>query len=95
MEELHDRALLAAAAASGYLARRDVWQLGLSNAPVDAALGRALWLGGRRDEAMPHLERAFGRCDRFASILLLTRANLLYGRAQEDRGERRRACEGG
>ena len=61
--------------------------------PVDAALGRALWLGGKRDEAMPHLARTFTRCDRFPTIFLMTRTSLLYGRALEERGNRGGACE--
>jgi serine/threonine-protein kinase len=61
--------------------------------PVDAALGQALWLGGQRDEAMPHLTRAFTRCDRFPAIFQMTRASLLYGRALEALGDRSRACE--
>lgn len=61
--------------------------------PVDAALGSALWLGGKRDEALPHLARTFARCDGFPTLFLVTRTSLLYGRALEERGDRAGACE--
>jgi serine/threonine-protein kinase len=61
--------------------------------PVDTALGQMLWLGGKRDEAMPHLARTFTRCDRFPAIFQMTRAGLFYGHALEERGDQGGACE--
>lgn len=65
----------------------------ISASTLDEDLGRALWLGGKRDEALPHLERAFTRCERLPRIMQATRADLFFGRALEERGDRGRACE--
>ncbi|MDI1448656.1 serine/threonine-protein kinase [Polyangium sp. 6x1] len=60
---------------------------------VDEDLGRAFWLAGKKDEALPYMERAFKRCDRFHHVLSALRADLLYGRALEARGDTAFACD--
>lgn len=65
----------------------------LLDGSLDAALGRALWLGGKKHEALPHLARTFARCDGLPSIFTATRSSLLFGRALEERGDRGRACD--
>jgi serine/threonine-protein kinase len=60
---------------------------------IDEELGRALWLGGKRDEALPYLERSWKRCDVFLGLPAKMRTNLFFGRVLEERGARARACE--
>jgi tetratricopeptide (TPR) repeat protein len=60
--------------------------------PLDAALGRAFWLGGKHSEAMKYLERTFERCDRVPSIFVTMRSALLYGRALEEQRNKEKAC---
>ncbi|HEU4408629.1 MAG TPA: protein kinase [Polyangiaceae bacterium] len=59
---------------------------------MDESAGRALWLGGKLDEALPYLKQSFERCDQFSTILSAMRTKFLYGQALEKHGEREEAC---
>ncbi|MFS8066886.1 MAG: hypothetical protein ACMG6S_10995, partial [Byssovorax sp.] len=79
-------------AAEALAARPEGARWPIFHQPLDASLGRALWLGGQRDAALPHLSRTFTRCDRFPTLFATARSDLLFARALEDQGERGRAC---
>ncbi|HEY8072462.1 MAG TPA: serine/threonine-protein kinase [Labilithrix sp.] len=59
----------------------------------EAAAGRVYLLAGHVDEAIAHLERAASACDVFDSTLDHVRASLDLGRAREQKGDRKGACD--
>jgi serine/threonine-protein kinase len=59
---------------------------------LDAPIGRALWLGGRRDEGRARLERATRSCRALEHPFEWMGAWLWLGRAREEAGDKAGAC---
>jgi tetratricopeptide (TPR) repeat protein len=58
----------------------------------DFILGKAYFLAGRSDEALPYLERAAASCIGLESPVDTTRASLMLGHVLELKGDKARAC---
>ena len=54
---------------------------------VDFAIGKVYALLGRWDDATPHLERVVSTCSTFDAVMLVAKARLYLGQAQEAKGD--------
>jgi serine/threonine-protein kinase len=60
--------------------------------PADAYIGKALFLGGRTEEAMPYLERGAKACYAMRFPIVHTQAQYWLARARESKGDVAGAC---
>jgi serine/threonine-protein kinase len=59
----------------------------------DFLLGKAYFLAGRIDDAVPYLQRAAASCEAFERPFPTTRAALMLGQALEQQHDAARACD--
>ncbi len=91
-------AALAQTTADGADAVRALEQLGpvppfvVDGELPEAAVGRALWLGGRTKEALPHLQRAARSCDLLPEPIAWVRVHGWLGDALAATGDTKGAC---